>query len=153
MGEARARERRFRSALGNDDLDALILQYAMYDSEAREKLTADPSLGLAHLYRPATCPGLLPNGNRCPEVIQKNEGCNHMTCTACKHEFCCTCLHPHTRYVRNPPPANAEGPCHGCSSYFCGTTRQHVWGHYSRQADTNLRRDVVPAVTWALIDA
>merc|ERR1711964_808490 len=43
---------RFSSALGNEDLTAIILQYAMYDREAQEKLTADRSLGLAHLYRP-----------------------------------------------------------------------------------------------------
>merc|ERR1712096_555442 len=40
---------RFRSALGTDDLTALVLQYAMYDEDARETLEADPSL--AHLYR------------------------------------------------------------------------------------------------------
>merc|ERR1711964_426170 len=33
---------------------ALILQYAMYDRVAQKTLTADPSLGLAHLYRPGT---------------------------------------------------------------------------------------------------
>jgi len=38
----------FRSALGIDDLTAIILQYAMHAREARQKLTADPTL--AHLY-------------------------------------------------------------------------------------------------------
>merc|ERR1711964_850380 len=41
---------RFSSALGNEDLTAIILQYAMYNREAQEKLAADPSLGLMHFY-------------------------------------------------------------------------------------------------------
>jgi len=41
---------RFRSALGIEDLTALVLQYAMYDKTARMTLAADPALGLAHLY-------------------------------------------------------------------------------------------------------
>merc|ERR1711964_877356 len=44
----------FRPALGND-LTAMILQFAMYDIEARRNLfphlCGDPALGLAHLYR------------------------------------------------------------------------------------------------------
>jgi len=38
----------FRSALGTDNLTAIVLQYAMYDREAKKVLTADPTL--AHLY-------------------------------------------------------------------------------------------------------
>lgn len=39
---------RFRSALGIESLTAMVLQYTMHSREARQKLTADPTL--AHLY-------------------------------------------------------------------------------------------------------
>ena len=29
---------------------------------------------------------------RCRFVIEKNQGCNHMTCRVCNHEFCWMCL-------------------------------------------------------------
>merc|ERR1712096_92962 len=42
------RTKRFRSALGIDDLTATIFQYAMCAGEARSKLLSDP--GLMPLY-------------------------------------------------------------------------------------------------------
>jgi len=44
----------------------------------------------------------------CHANIEKNGGCNHMTCTACRHQFCWLCMEP---YVANH--FNQEGPCHG----------------------------------------
>jgi len=45
---------KFRSALGSEYLTALVLQYAMYDREARKKLTAGPILWSGALAAP--CP-------------------------------------------------------------------------------------------------
>jgi len=33
------------------------------------------------------CPG-------CQRPIEKNEGCDHMTCITCRHEFCWRCMKP-----------------------------------------------------------
>lgn len=29
---------------------------------------------------------------RCQSTIEKNGGCNHMTCRKCRHEFCWVCM-------------------------------------------------------------
>jgi len=38
---------------------------------------------------------ILANTKRCPKCqtrIEKNQGCNHMSCSQCKHEFCWMCM-------------------------------------------------------------
>lgn len=38
---------------------------------------------------------ILANTRKCPQCgtrIEKNQGCNHMTCRQCKHEFCWICM-------------------------------------------------------------
>lgn len=40
---------------------------------------------------------ILANTKACPKCssrIEKNQGCNHMSCQRCKHEFCWICLRP-----------------------------------------------------------
>lgn len=34
----------------------------------------------------------------CQSTIEKNGGCNHMTCKKCKHEFCWVCMGPWTEH-------------------------------------------------------
>ncbi|KAF2192512.1 hypothetical protein K469DRAFT_553519 [Zopfia rhizophila CBS 207.26] len=36
-------------------------------------------------------------GHGCKWNIEKNEGCDHMTCSKCRHEFCWICLAPYNR--------------------------------------------------------
>mmetsp|Transcript_7109 Transcript_7109/g.27237 ORF Transcript_7109/g.27237 Transcript_7109/m.27237 type:complete len:504 (-) Transcript_7109:214-1725(-) len=38
---------------------------------------------------------IIANTKKCPQCqtrIEKNQGCNHMTCSRCKHEFCWICM-------------------------------------------------------------
>jgi len=45
---------------------------------------------------------------KCKAQIEKNGGCNHMTCQKCTHQFCWLCM---TDYVAGH--FNNEGPCKG----------------------------------------
>lgn len=45
---------------------------------------------------------------QCNSSIEKNEGCNHMTCRSCKHEFCWKCLRPYAE--RGHGPYNCDLP-------------------------------------------
>jgi len=63
----------------------------------------------------ATQEWIAANTKPCPQCqtrVQKNMGCNHMTCRQCKHQFCWTCL---GRYGNG-----------GCSSSRCATQNVHT---------------------------
>merc|ERR1711964_584253 len=59
----------------------------LMDEEAARR-RADQAASLRTIQRiTKPCPS-------CNNPIQKDDGCNHMTCT-CRHEFCWTCLGPY----------------------------------------------------------
>ncbi|ORZ23908.1 hypothetical protein BCR41DRAFT_302195 [Lobosporangium transversale] len=39
--------------------------------------------------------------SKCQSTIEKNGGCNHMTCRKCKYEFCWVCMGPWTEHGTN----------------------------------------------------
>ena len=39
--------------------------------------------------------------SKCHAHIEKNEGCDHMTCSKCKYEFCWECLAPYANIKRH----------------------------------------------------
>ncbi len=55
--------------------------------------TTDANSDTARLIALTTkkCPN---PATKCTVPIEKNEGCQHMTCTQCRHEFCWVCLRP-----------------------------------------------------------
>ena len=38
---------------------------------------------------------------RCSALIEKDEGCNHMTCRKCRHDFCWICMQPWSLHSNN----------------------------------------------------
>ncbi|TGO52663.1 hypothetical protein BCON_0137g00250 [Botryotinia convoluta] len=60
---------------------------------------------------------------RCPNCqvrIEKNEGCDHMTCRSCEHEFCWVCFVDY-RLIRSIGNAAHLSTCH----YFTGNLPRH----------------------------
>ncbi|EWM22465.1 ariadne-like ubiquitin ligase [Nannochloropsis gaditana] len=57
---------------------------------------------------------ILANTRKCPKCatrIEKNQGCNHMTCRQCKFEFCWICMGPWTEHGAN------TGGYYKCNKY------------------------------------
>lgn len=48
------------------------------------------------------------NCPKCDKIIEKNGGCNHMTCSQCRHEFCWVC---------NGPWSQHGGSYYACNKY------------------------------------
>ncbi|KAJ2926523.1 hypothetical protein H1R20_g10583, partial [Candolleomyces eurysporus] len=61
---------------------------------------------------------------QCQSTIEKNGGCNHMTCKKCKHEFCWVCMGPWTE--------------HGTAWYSCNRFDEKA-GQEARDAQSRSR--------------
>ena len=66
--------------------DATCEQYAQWKRDNARGDQAYEEYVAAHTKK---CPS-------CHVPIEKNSGCNHMTCAKCRHEFCWLCLQPYT---------------------------------------------------------
>lgn len=78
---------RWNTLLGKNKVDEII---RILKEQAEEKLQQASSKGLDRKARR----WLRKNTKPCPKChqgIQKNGGCNHMTCTKCSHQFCWKC--------------------------------------------------------------
>jgi len=78
------------------------------------------------------CPG-------CKKPIEKNQGCNHMTCSLCRCEFCWTCGGP---YVAPKTPYSGPFQACGCDSSTCkysGPAREGYCGARAYVAPTYQR--------------
>ncbi|KAF1356252.1 hypothetical protein BDV97DRAFT_286539 [Delphinella strobiligena] len=64
---------------------------------------------------------------RCNSTIEKNGGCNHMTCRKCKHEFCWMCMGVWSE--------------HGTSWYNCNRYEEKS-GHDARDAQAKSRQSL-----------
>lgn len=57
---------------------------------------------------------ILANTKKCPKCntrIEKNQGCNHMTCKVCRYDFCWTCMAPWSEHNSN------TGGYYNCNRY------------------------------------
>lgn len=97
---------------------------------------------------------ILVNTKKCPNCqsrIEKNSGCNHITCKMCKHEFCWMCMGPWTehnqvtggfyrcnRYAGNPddPSSEAEKAKTELNRYLHYYQRYHGHDHSLKFAAT-----------------
>jgi len=84
------------------------------------------------LANEATQKWIAENTKKCPachKFIQKNGGCNHMTCRQCNHEFCWTC--------------GATYRTTRCNSVYCETTNQQPINQLVGQVQPRARNQQV----------
>ncbi|KAF1964835.1 hypothetical protein BU23DRAFT_491512, partial [Bimuria novae-zelandiae CBS 107.79] len=81
-------------------------EYEYRTSGAKEReQKAQEEASIAAIYKLSKkCPG--PD---CAFNIQKNKGCDHMTCSRCRYEFCWECLADYNKVRRQGNTAHEEG--------------------------------------------
>lgn len=78
---------------------------------------------------------ILANTKKCPKCrtpIEKNQGCNHMTCQSCRHDFCWMCLGPWKDH------GSATGGYYKCNRF--DPSKPSADGQASADAKTELDR-------------
>jgi len=84
--------------------------------DQNECTAATPSLKNTNQQRIKSCP-------KCSVQIEKNGGCNHMTCRQCRHEFCWICLGDY----------NGEHYCGGIDGPEGGMQMRRLWIEFVRR--------------------
>jgi len=66
---------------------------------------------------------------RCRIIIEKSDGCNHMTCAHCDYQFCWLCLSEYTEH--HFAAYNFKG-CPGMMYCIYNTYNNYIYFYHSR---------------------
>ncbi|KAF7870289.1 hypothetical protein EAF04_004035 [Stromatinia cepivora] len=89
------------------------LTCGQYNSQTRERLQQEEASQKLMEKATKKCPN-------CQVRIQKNKGCDHMTCQSCKHEFCWSCFADY-KLIRSTDNSAHTSTC----PYYVGIRLQH----------------------------
>jgi ariadne-1 len=71
---------------------------------------------------------------KCNRSIEKNGGCNHMTCSLCKHEFCWVCMDPWSTH------STETGGFYKCNKYKAEELEKKTGAHSRESARAALEK-------------
>jgi hypothetical protein len=80
----------------------------------------------------------------CQSPIEKNHGCNHMTCTKCRHEFCWLCLAKYSNHSSCNAYASEKAETTASEAREAIKRYNHYWTRYNvhrqaQQLEDNMR--------------